>query len=107
MNKKKISLITLSMCYSFLVNAQAKVMFVELGGPGLASANFDMRFTKSEKGIGGRIGIGYFGINDGFSRVGVTTIPLGINYLLSKNEKNYFEVGGGFTVVTGKQISSN
>lgn len=107
--KQLCSAVILNLFIYVFANAQqsAKIMFVELGGPGLASVNYDMRFTKSEKGIGGRIGVGYFGVNDGYSKVGVTTIPIGINYLLSKNEKNYFEVGGGFTPVFLKEKDQN
>ncbi|RYZ23752.1 MAG: hypothetical protein EOO16_03615 [Chitinophagaceae bacterium] len=76
----------------------AKSVFVELGGPGLASINFDTRFTKKEGGIGGRAGIGYFSI------VGerLLLVPVGVNYLLSKDQRHYFEVGGGITVVDYK-----
>ncbi len=106
---KKLCNIILSLFICAITNAQqpAKVVFVELGGPGIASANYDMRFTKSEKGIGGRVGIGYFSVNSNGDKVGIATIPIGLNYLLSKNEKNYFELGAGFTVVTGKSIISN
>ncbi len=78
----------------------AKSVYAELGGPGLASANFDIRFTNSEKGIGGRIGVGGFGV-DG---AGVVIFPVGINYLLSKDNRNYFEVGAGYSplIFTGK-----
>jgi hypothetical protein len=31
----------------------AKCIYVELDGPGIASLNFDTRFSKSEKGLGG------------------------------------------------------
>ena len=40
----------------------AKAIFFELGGPGLASINYDMRFSKSEKGLGARAGVGGFSI---------------------------------------------
>ncbi|HVE61013.1 MAG TPA: hypothetical protein VNA26_04295, partial [Chitinophagaceae bacterium] len=84
----------------------AKSMYVELGGPGLASINFDTRFNKTEKGIGGRIGIGGFSIktNDfggGEERSGVVFLPIGVNYLLGKDSKNYFELGAGVTPVFG------
>src|SRR4051794_30902153 len=73
----------------------AKSIYVELGGPGIASFNFDTRFSKSEKGLGGRIGIGGWKAED----EGVLTVPVGINYLLGKDNKNYFEIGAGFTYV--------
>jgi len=71
----------------------AKSIYFELGGPGLASVNFDTRFTKAEGGIGGRVGVGYFNI-DGEQ---LLTIPVGINYLLSKDQRHYFEIGAGAT----------
>lgn len=84
----------------------AKAVFFELGGPGLASLNYDMRFTKSESGIGGRIGVGGFSIGTGTERATVVFIPVGINYLLGKDGKNYFEVGGGVTPVIANSNSS-
>ena len=73
----------------------AKCIYVELDGPGIASLNFDTRFSKSEKGLGGRIGIGGWKVED----EGYLTVPVGINYLLGKDNKNYFEIGAGFTYV--------
>jgi hypothetical protein len=83
----------------------AKVIFFELGGPGLASINFDCRFQKKEDGIGGRIGLGGFSI-DG---EGAMFIPIGLNYLFGKDQRNYFELGGGLTPVflTGSNSSNN
>lgn len=71
----------------------AKSIYFELGGPGLASFNFDSRFGPRENGLGGRIGFG------GFSLGGVTAvfIPVGLNYLIGKDTKNYFELGAGIT----------
>ena len=81
---------------------QAQTAYVELGGPGLASLNFDTRFTGKEDGIGGRVGVGGFSISDGNgNNAGVVFIPLGVNYLFGKDERNYFEVGGGITPVLG------
>lgn len=82
------------------VTSPAKAMYVELGGPGVASINYDMRFTKSESGIGGRIGVGGFSINDGIDKVGAVFIPIGVNYIMSKDSRHYFEVGGGVTFVS-------
>jgi hypothetical protein len=93
---KKISLlITLSFTLATAFSqTAAKSIYFELGGPGIASVNFDTRFTKAEDGIGGRVGIGYFNI-DGDQ---LLTIPLGLNYLLSKDQHHYFEIGGGVTI---------
>ena len=80
------------------LNAQtaAKAMYVEIGGQGLASVNYDMRLQKKEDGIGFRVGLGGFSI-DGES---VVFVPLGLTYLLGKDERNYFELGGGVTIVS-------
>lgn len=78
------------------VNAQAaKSIYFELGGPGLASFNFDTRFSPKEDGIGGRIGFGGFSVEGD----GAVFVPIGINYLLGKDTKNYFEIGAGLTPV--------
>ena len=81
-----------------MANAQtaAKTIYFELGGPGIASFNYDMRLQKKEDGIGFRIGVGGFSIND----EGAIFVPLGLNYLIGKDGKNYFEVGGGVTIVS-------
>lgn len=78
--------------------AQAKSVYAELGGPGIASINFDTRFTKQEGGIGGRAGIGFIKIDE----TSLLTVPVGLNYLVSKNGRNYFEFGGGATYVRVK-----
>ena len=80
-------------------HAQAQSIFFEIGGPGLASINYDMRFQKTEAGFGGRIGVGGFSISDGYGKASAVFIPIGVNYLLGKDERNYFEIGGGITPV--------
>ena len=61
-----------------------------------------MRFSQNEDGFGGRIGVGGFSLSDGFgSRASIFTIPVGLNYLLGKDGKNYFEIGAGFTYLGG------
>jgi hypothetical protein len=93
--KKIIALLLVSSALLNVSYAQtaAKAAYVEIGGPGLASANFDMRFANKEDGAGFRVGVGAFSVNS----VGVVTVPLGLNYLIGKSKKNYFEVGAGFT----------
>lgn len=93
--KKIVTLFALALCISHVASAQAKSVYFELGGPGLASINFDSRFTRSESGVGGRIGIGGFSIGG----ESVVFVPIGVNYLLGKDSKNYFELGGGVTPV--------
>jgi hypothetical protein len=76
------------------VKAQAPQLNVELFGPSVIGFNYDTRFTKSEKGIGGRVGIGGITLN----KTGYFFLPVGINYLMGKDDKNdFFEVGAGFT----------
>ena len=93
---KKFLLIPLAL---LLINAgiaqSAKAFFVEAGGPGLASFNFDTRFSGKEGGFGGRIGVGGFNI-DG---EGAVFVPLTLNYIVSKDNSNYFEIGAGATLV--------
>ncbi len=82
----------------------ANGIYFELGGPGLASFNYDTRFTKGNNGgIGGRIGMGGFSV-DGESEL---FFPLEINYLLGNDRKHYFEMGAGWTVATYKSTSSD
>lgn len=94
--KKTIFSAILIFISTMAVHAQAaKSIHFEIGGPGLASFNFDTRFGPKEDGIGGRLGIGGFAI-DGES---VIFVPVGVNYLLGKDTKNYFELGAGVTPV--------
>ncbi|RYE36154.1 MAG: hypothetical protein EOP42_04420 [Sphingobacteriaceae bacterium] len=74
---------------------RAQNFFIELGGQGIVlTANYDTRFSNKRNGIGGRAGIGYLAV-DGDR---LTTIPIGINYLLGKG-RSFFEVGIGATYV--------
>ncbi len=97
--KKILAFLGISICLVSAASAQsgAKSVYFEIGGPGLASFNFDTRFSGGEAGLGGRIGIGGFSI-DG---EGAVFIPVGLNYLLGKDNKNYFELGAGVTPVIG------
>ena len=105
---KKIFLITaIVLVIANTIYAQGnKSVFLELGGNGLVvSANFDARFTKSEKGFGFRAGIGFVpAVNTGEADVfvpstpGALTIPIGINHLAG-HAPHYFESGLGVTYV--------
>ncbi len=101
---KKILFIFLMLISTSAVYSQAaKSAYFELGGPGLASFNFDTRFAGKQDGLGGRVGIGGFSLRSDGEGVGVIFVPIGVNYLIGKDEKNYFELGAGVTPV----ISSN
>ena len=105
---KNIFLITATtLTFTSAINAQGnKSVFVELGGNGLVvSANFDSRFTNSEKGFGFRVGIGLIpAINAGDADIffpstpSALTIPIGVNHLAG-NAPHYFESGLGLTYV--------
>jgi hypothetical protein len=103
--KKALIVTAILFCTSFIANAQtaAKSVYVELGGPGLAAFNFDTRFGKKQDGIGGRIGFGGFSV-DG---EGAVFVPIGLNYLIGKDQKNYFELGAGVTPIFGVSKSSD
>jgi hypothetical protein len=101
MKKLLLSLLiafTLNCSMQVYAQTAAKALYAELGGPGLASINYDMRFKKEEAGLGFRVGVG------GYSLQGTSlfTLPVGINYLIGKDQKNYFEIGAGFTYVNYK-----
>jgi hypothetical protein len=85
--------------------SSAKSIYFELGTPGIASINYDMRFQNKNDGLGFRIGVGGVAIEG----TGAVFIPLGINYLIGKDNKNYFEIGGGVTVLItyDKNFNSN
>ena len=105
---------TLTTTYSIAQKA-AKSGYAELGGAGLASINYDMRIMNKEDGLGFRVGIGGFSVSSTYNngntsntdKLGIFTVPLELNYLLGKNEKNYFELGAGATIVSLKNKSTN
>lgn len=76
--------------HTFEPGPRAKTIFVELGGPGFISANYDFRFNETRNAWGMRAGMGYFAIED----ESFFTIPVQVNYLLGR-DGNYFEMGAG------------
>lgn len=75
---------------------RAQVIYGEFGGSGpLLSINYDFRFTKSQKGLGMRLGLGFFRLYSG----GVSSVPVAINHLAGK-APNYFESSIGVTYAT-------
>lgn len=77
----------------------AKVVYLEGGAPGLLSINYDMRFEPRADGFGFRAGVGGWSIKD--SRL--LFVPLGLNYITSKNSLDYFEAGAGYTFVSNSE----
>ncbi len=111
--KKTSVLCLLLLCLTVNSFAQtaAKSAYVELGGPGLASLNYDMRLQKKEDGLGFRVGVGGFSVkstyDNGYDKQSVLFVPIGLNYLLGKDEKHYFEFGAGATIVSAKDTYNN
>jgi hypothetical protein len=94
--KKSFYVIAFAMLLSFVGKAQStQSVYFELFGPGLAAFNFDTRLSGKDSGIGGRIGIGGLSV-DG---AGVIYFPVGVNWLLGKDGRHYFEIGAGVTPV--------
>ncbi|MGH2646212.1 MAG: hypothetical protein ACRDE8_01545, partial [Ginsengibacter sp.] len=58
-------LLALSLGFYGSTSAQsaAKAVYAEIGGPGIASINYDMRFSATQNGTGFRLGAGAFSIN--------------------------------------------
>src|SRR5690554_895046 len=81
--------------HTFEAGPRAKTVFVEIGGPGFISANYDFRFGETRNAWGMRAGLGYFAV-DGES---FFTVPVQVNYLLGRGG-NYFEIGGGASILS-------
>ena len=91
--------IIVAMAIAFSSNAQSplKVVYAELFGPGvIPTANFDIRFSSNNNGFGARVGVGGLVIGG----TGLISIPIGVNYIISKDQKNYFEAGAGYTYLS-------
>ncbi|MFM7839155.1 MAG: hypothetical protein ACKO6K_06275 [Chitinophagaceae bacterium] len=83
-------------------------VFIELGANGMGlSANYDARFSKSEKGLGFRVVVGFVpGLDLIFIQSSsFLTIPFGLNYLIGK-APHYVEAGLGSTYVNGVSIKA-
>lgn len=74
----------------------AKAVFVEAGGPGLISINYDMRLGKRKDGFGFRAGVGGWSIKDSK----LIFVPFGPNYITSKNGRDFFDAGIGYSIVS-------
>jgi len=104
--KKAFLIVLVSLIGNMAAKAQqsgAKSVYFELGGPGLASFNFDTRFGHKQDGLGMRVGFGGFSLDGS----GVVFFPVGLNYLIGKDTKNYFEVGAGVTPLIATEDFTN
>lgn len=69
-------------------------IYVELGGNGIAfNVMYETRLKKAADGIGIKAGLG--GFSSSYEKV--FTMPVGINWLLTKDNKHFFEAGAGLT----------
>jgi hypothetical protein len=104
MPKQLFSIFIISIFFTN-ANAQspAKSVYFEVGTPGIASINYDMRLHKKNDGLGFRVGIGGVAIQGS----GAVFIPLGLTYLIGKDSKNYFELGAGGTVLVSFDRTTN
>jgi hypothetical protein len=75
-------------------NPSAKDAYLEIGGAGFFSINYDQRF-KGQKGLGFHLGLGGIGLLGS----GVFSVPVGLNYL-SGSKGNYIEIGAGASILT-------
>ncbi|MCW3110633.1 MAG: hypothetical protein JWQ09_5139 [Segetibacter sp.] len=82
--------------------SSAKVVYGEIGGPGLLSINYDMRLSNKNDGFGFRAGFGGWSLKDSK----LIFVPLGLNYITSKNNRDYFEAGAGGTIVSNSNKGS-
>jgi hypothetical protein len=87
------------------ISPKASQIQLEFLGPGsLFSINYDTRFSRKEKGLGYKIGLGGTPLGllgNSCNRGGLLTLPLGLTYLAGKNN-HLLELGaGGVLGITG------
>ncbi len=96
-------LLSLLILFSLAANAQrsdlseeknAQSLYLEGGGPGLVTINYEQRF-KGQTGFGFRAGMGGYGAG----KSGVFTVPVGINYITG-SESQFAEIGAGICPVS-------
>jgi len=82
----------------------AQSFYLEGGGPGMISINYDQRF-KGQTGLGVRVGMGGWGLLN----KGVFTAPIGVNYITGASQ-HFVEVGAGLVYAsasTGNEYFNN
>lgn len=79
---------------SCIAQQSAKNVYVELGGPGFISANYDTQLSKLNNGFGVRIGVGVISDLQAYG----LTLPVGLTYLIGKRN-NFMEIGAGASYV--------
>ena len=76
-----------------------------LGSAGLGAVMYDTRFRQgADGGWGGAAGVGYIPALGGITDHALLSMPLEVNYLWGKDGKNFFDLGGGITILAGRDI---
>jgi len=95
-----LSFFSLSTAYAqktdskFSESSPRQNIFVELGGNGIAfNVMYERRLNNQSDGVGFKAGIGGFSGN--YEKV--FTLPVGVNWLLTKDNMHFFEAGLGVT----------
>ncbi len=98
--KKLFMIFVLALASYQMTSAQsAQSVYFELGGPGLHPSTMIPVLPVGKTVLEGVSASGAYTV-DG---EGIVFVPVGINYLLGKDSRHYFEVGGGATPVFGRQ----
>ncbi len=88
------------MSCSIFAQKNKTAFYGELGGAGLATLNFDIRFH-GNTGLGLRFGVGAGLVT--ISGKGIVLLPVEINYLIGKNGNSFLELGMGTTFYNGNK----
>ncbi len=100
--RKILFALSFGLLFSSVTNAQdtkvsleknAQSFYGEVGGPGIITVNYDMRF-KGQTGFGFRAGMGGYGV----LKKGVFAVPVGINYITG-SDTHFVEVGAGLSYI--------
>lgn len=79
---------------TLLAQGPRKNLYLELGGNGMAfNVMYESRFKPGNSGAGFKVGLGGFSTD----YEDLFTIPVGVNWLLSRDNKHFFEAGFGAT----------
>jgi hypothetical protein len=91
---------------TLLAQRPRKSLYFQLGGNGIAfNVMYESRFKPGNGGAGFKVGAGGFSSSNGYETI--FTLPVGVNWLLSKDDKHFFEAGFGATFIHYKYNYEN